>query len=199
MSPQSCQSWEVEQKYVVADPASLQARLNQLGFRLICTEQHEDIYWRHPVRNFRQTDEAFRLRRVDDQLKVTYKGPREQAVVKIREEIELTLLAEDLQAWKRLLSQLGFTAIDPICKVRQLYQCLDRSQAASPSASDAVLVVALDNVDRLGSFAEIEMIITDRSQMEAARQSIARLAGQLELSQIQPLSYLAMILRESEG
>jgi adenylate cyclase class 2 len=60
-------------------------------------------------------------------------------------------------------------------------------------------VVALDNVDRLGSFAEIEMIITDRSQMEAARQSIARLAGQLELSQIQPLSYLAMILRESEG
>ena len=33
------------------------------------------VYFRHPSRDFQQTHEAFRLRRYDDEVFITYKGP----------------------------------------------------------------------------------------------------------------------------
>ncbi len=47
------EAWEVEQKYVVRDRLSLLEELDAAGFRLINQEQHQDLYLRHPSRDFR--------------------------------------------------------------------------------------------------------------------------------------------------
>ena len=50
-----------------------------------------DQYFAHPARDFAQTDEALRLRRVGKQNFITYKGSKIDATTKTRREIELPL------------------------------------------------------------------------------------------------------------
>ncbi len=77
-------SWEVEQKYRVQDPPQLIRNLATMGFSERVVELHEDTYLRHPCRDFRATDEAFRVRVVNETCCLTYKGPREPGIVKTR-------------------------------------------------------------------------------------------------------------------
>ncbi len=53
--------------------------------------------------------------------------------------------------------------------------------------------VSLDEVDRLGSFLELELLADD-DQLDAARECLASLAGQLALSGSERRSYLELVL-----
>ena len=55
-------SIEVEQKFPVADLAQIAARLTALGAPPGEPGCEEDCYYRHPARDFAQTDEALRIR-----------------------------------------------------------------------------------------------------------------------------------------
>ena len=72
----------------------------------------EDIYLSHPSRDFRVTNEALRIRRIGDENRITYKGPRLSGPTKTREEIEISLDHGQVafEQLLRLLENLGFSA-----------------------------------------------------------------------------------------
>jgi len=83
-----------------------------------------DTYFQHPCRDFRESDEALRLRLrfSDGELKavLTYKGPKKlDGVVKSREEIEVE--ASDYSSLVELLKRLGFTEVSTFTKIRDVY------------------------------------------------------------------------------
>jgi adenylate cyclase class 2 len=192
-------SWEVEQKYVVSDSSNLLARLATAGFTCVRTEEHTDVYFRHPCRDFRLTDEAFRLRQVGHEGCVTYKGKRLPGVIKTRREIELTVGQADWQQWHEMLELLGFEPLPAVRKQRQVYlpgEAMPQDGVAEQLEKTAMngIQVLLDEVQQLGSFAEIELIVTEAERMDAAHRQIAELARQLGLNQVQPKSYLSQLL-----
>ncbi|MEM8734576.1 MAG: class IV adenylate cyclase [Planctomycetota bacterium] len=180
--------WEVEQKYVLHDEET-PSRLVEAGFELCKTEKHSDQYFRHPCRDFRETDEAFRLRTVNDDLLVTYKGKHLDRQVKVRPEIELALVPEEREQWMHMLTQLGFEPLPEVKKVREIY----RRPESDPDTGETV---TMDQVDELGLFAEVEVVVEGAQGIEAAESRVQMLAERLGLQEIQPLSYLAQLLRK---
>lgn len=181
-------SWEVEKKFHVDNVEALRQRLSQFGFMQGEREQHRDTYFRHPCRDLRATDEAFRLRMVNSEACITYKGPRlkSSSEVKTRTEIELNVDASENEQWRMMLQHLGFAAVPTVEKTRQLYTSLDEAWNS--------VIVALDCVEQLGDFAEIEILVTDDTQLGAAQATINHLGEQLGLSRPQSRSYLSLLL-----
>lgn len=184
-------NWEVEQKYVLQDRGSFLSRLDELGFKQDCVQQHSDIYFRHPCRDFRKTDEAFRLRQLDEQTFVTYKGKRTDAAVKTRPEIELTLVSAEYDQWTQLLGHLGFEPLPAVRKMRHVFKHADNS---TNTLEYEGFVVTLDEVEQLGQFAELELIVSRSAELDEAHMRIEQLAKRLDLIDVQPLSYLAQLL-----
>jgi hypothetical protein len=86
---------------------------DRLGGRSADTVTQVDQYFNHPARDFAQTDEALRLRRVGEVNFITYKGPKLDAITKSRHEIELPLPSGDAAAtgFAELLTTLGFQPV----------------------------------------------------------------------------------------
>ncbi|MEQ1826458.1 MAG: CYTH domain-containing protein, partial [Pirellula sp.] len=91
------QSLEAECKYRARDLAVTRQALIALSAEFVCREEQCDTYLRHPSRNFRETDEALRIREIDGKPFVTYKGPRLAGPIRIRPEIELPLAPGTVQ------------------------------------------------------------------------------------------------------
>ena len=84
-------SMEAECKFRVSNVDETRASLERVGAVFLKREEHRDTYLRHPCRDFRSTDEALRIREIDGQPFITYKGPRLAGPIKIRPEIELPM------------------------------------------------------------------------------------------------------------
>ncbi len=186
--------WEVEQKYEVDDLPGLRDRLAAGGFISIGSENNSDIYFRHPCRDLKATDEAFRLRSLNDSSCVTYKGKRRAGAVKTRPEIELSVSHADRENWLTMFTQLGFTPLPAVVKCRETFvkSTIDLSEVAAAQAT--TLRVTIDDVEQLGSFAEIELIVSAESELQPAAERIEQVAKQLGLRNVQPRSYVAMLL-----
>jgi adenylate cyclase, class 2 len=184
MSPKT---WEVELKFHVDEPNALERNLISNRFAMVELQQHIDVYLRHPCRDFAQTDEAFRIRRVNQQACLTYKGPRDAGVVKTREELELSIESDDLDQWLLMMSKLGFQQVVPVRKSRRVFQC-------DSSIEFSGIHVTIDCVEQLGNFSEIEIVVSDASAVKAAEQRVLALAKLLGLEKRQPRSYLSMLL-----
>ena len=94
--------YEVEQKFQISDSPKLEAQLLGIGAAPFLQIEQVDTYFAHPARDFGQTDEAFRLRRIGEKNYVTYKGPKIDATTKTRQEMERvaspkTFLRSDFQ------------------------------------------------------------------------------------------------------
>ncbi len=184
------QPLEAECKFVAPDPERTRARIIELGGVFQKMEQHVDTYLRHPCRDFRATDEALRIRQIDDESFVTYKGKRLDGPIKIRPEIELPLTENTTDSWLQIWENLGFEKLKQVKKTRESFQ-LDRSSG--------LITVTLDRVSGLGHFVEIERVLSDKSQIEAAQREILGLAEELYLGTIEKRSYLSMILGQTES
>jgi adenylate cyclase, class 2 len=182
-------NWEVEQKYIVENVESLIECLKQSQACEVGIEQHIDTYMRHPCRDFKATDEAFRLRQFNDEACVTYKGKRLPGPVKTRPEIELSIHRDEVPRWLEMLQQLGFQPLRQVKKRRRIFKY------EGPRAD---LTIAVDQVDELGDFAEIELIIQEGDQLESARARIETIARELGLGVVQPRSYLSLLLLKYE-
>ncbi len=68
---------EVELKFAIADGPALLSTLHEIGATFVGQEQHADTYYAHPCRDFVQTGEALRIRKVDGVAHVTFKGPKQ--------------------------------------------------------------------------------------------------------------------------
>jgi adenylate cyclase class 2 len=178
--------WEVEQKFVVSDVQQLLDRLGERKAVEMKTELHVDTYLAHPCRDFRVTDEAFRLRQYNSQACVTYKGKRLPGNVKTRPEIELPIGQADIPQWLEMMQLLGFQPKPEVRKTRRVF--------ALAVSGNPPFTVALDEVASLGTFAEIELIVDDIGMLDEARSRVESLSKLLGLTEIQPRSYLSMLL-----
>jgi adenylate cyclase, class 2 len=182
-------SYEVEQKFPVPHLSAIEGRLSALGVPISGPKPEVDLYFAHPVRDFKTTDEAVRLRRKGAANCITYKGPKIDATTKTRREIELPLAPgeESLAAWTALLEVLGFRRVAEVCKSRR--------KAHVPWQGRQV-EASLDEVQGLGTFVELELVV-DADGIEPAKACIASLAESLGLSGSERRSYLQLLSERS--
>jgi len=181
--------YEVEQKFALADPADMQAKLVALGAQAAGQCDQVDCYFSHPARDFAQTDEALRIRRVDGQSLVTYKGPKIDRETKTRHEIELALPAGATTAddFAGLFEALGFAPVAEVRKHRRTFHLTWQGQSVE---------AALDEVADLGHFVELEISASEQT-VDTARGALVSLAARLELGTSERRSYLELLLGAS--
>jgi adenylate cyclase class 2 len=90
----------------------------------------------------------------------------------------------------RLFELLGFRAVAVVGKKRSEYH-LDYEGRP--------MVVALDLADGLGTFAEVETLVEAESDLHEGQKAVLALAGDLGLSEVEPRSYLRMVLEATSG
>ncbi len=122
-------------------------KAEELGAKFIKSERQEDTYYAHPCRDFKNTDEALRIRKTDFS-SITYKGPKRKGDLKMREEIEFDVGEEA----GILLERIGFKKSFTVTKKRQVYEL------------DGV-IICCDVVEGLGEYVELEA----KSQDDAAK------------------------------
>src|ERR1700677_1246186 len=101
---------EVEMKFAVADFGPIEQRLQAWQAPGDDAIDEADHYFNAPDRDFAQTDEAFRLRRIGPANFLTYKGPKRPSGVKKRTELEIGLRdgPEAAEQIVQLLTFLGY-------------------------------------------------------------------------------------------
>jgi len=180
---------EVEQKFHARHTAELLHRLKRLDARFGEPMEQVDQYFSHPCRDFAETDEALRLRRIDARNFVTYKGPKLDTKTKTRHELEFPLVSGEQSAddFCELLAALGFSRVLEVRKRRQLAMLKWQGHDVE---------VALDEVEGLGQFVELEFIADAENRADALEQ-IAPLAAELGLEAVERRSYLELLLEGS--
>jgi adenylate cyclase class 2 len=186
--------YEVELKFRVADLPAVEGKLTALGACFAAPIEQIDRYFAHPARDFVQTDEALRLRRVGDEIAITWKGPRLAGGGKTRREIELPLetvsradsagASPTLDRWTELLESLGFRRVREVAK---------RRRTARLAWQGGEVEIALDRVAGLGDYLELELLAT-ADEVPAAQARIEALASEIGCGPHEPRSYLEMVL-----
>jgi adenylate cyclase class 2 len=182
--------FEVEQKFALDNPAAVERKLAELGAIEIEAIEQVDRYFNHPARDFARTDEALRLRRVGESNFVTYKGPKLDATTKTRRELELPLHSGEQAAseFAELLLALGFRSVADVRKHRRQLKLAWQQRE---------IEIALDTVDGVGNFVELELIV-DETETAAAKACIASLAAKLGLTKNERRSYLELLFEKQK-
>ncbi|NJE75627.1 class IV adenylate cyclase [Thermococcus sp. ES12] len=159
------------------------------NFKLIRKEYHEDTYFRHPCRDFAETDEALRIRirRFNGHFEafLTYKGPKIDRNSKTREEIEVPISDPDKHT--EILRSLGFEEVLTIEKTREKYYV------------DKGIIIDLDEVNGLGKFIEIEALADREEIVEETVKILHEILESLGVERFERRSYLELMLeREVE-
>ena len=189
---------EIELKYHVKDRATLVARLLKLNAIAGDIESHEDTYFQHPCRDFAVTTEALRIRKINGCPLITYKGAKRTIEsdsgggIKLRQELEWSLAPGDPDGtlMHEMLERLGFSLVAVVRKQRQPFKVV---------FGGTEVTVAIDTVPGIGDLAEIEVLADDKPSQELAVRVITQLATQLEVTDIEPRSYLRMALERDES
>ena len=110
--------------------------------------------------------------------------------MKTRHEIELPLAAgaERSNDYGTLLQALGFRRVAQVCKVRTPFQL---------SWQGELIAGAIDQVDGVGLFVELEMMANE-GQLQHAEACIVALTADLALGPAERQSYLELLLANQE-
>lgn len=175
---------EVELKVKIPSLDPVRAALVSRNAVFLGRVHEHDIYYNAPHRDFGLTDEAVRVRYTDDHAVVTYKGPKiKKYGLKAREELNFGV--ESGRDFEIMLERLGFTKTTEVNKWRETY----RSDGAT---------ISLDNVDELGTFAEIEIIIENEDTNPT--ELIGKIAKEIGAEGEAILaSYLELLLAKRSG
>ena len=134
------------------------AALEDCGAEFGTPVTQRDTYLAHPQRDFAATDEALRVRLIEDgrgpdtaRGRVTYKGPRLAGGVKSREEVELPLAPGRDAAAKMVavFERLGFEPVLEVVKTRR---------TLSVTSGGREIEVVRDSVEGLGEYLELETL-----------------------------------------
>ncbi|MBQ9156441.1 MAG: class IV adenylate cyclase [Eubacterium sp.] len=177
---------EVEIKLPLKSLPAAERALVKMNFKTGDVVEESDIYFNNPSHDFRKTDEALRIRTSENLTRnraetvITYKGPKLDSVSMTRKELETTVGDPDIM--KELLISLGYEELAPVIKLRMYYHRDD-------------IHACLDQVRDLGSFLELEILVEDESQKEAALKRIEAILIDLgySLSDTTRYSYLYML------
>lgn len=181
-------SYEVELKFALADGGDLRRRLQLLDAKDAGTFEQQDRYFNHPVRDFRQTDEALRLREYGGERCITYKGPKIDQETKTRREIEIGFGDEvrSLEQFAEMLTLLGFRESGTVRKRRERFTLIYQGLAVEAT---------IDSVQGLGEYVELEASASD-GDVESVRQTLLLLAEHLQLSGSERRSYLELLQQQ---
>ncbi len=183
--------YEVELKYRCDDVDRVRDLLFAFGAVPSETVEQVDRYYRHPVRDFAQTDEAFRLRRVGPWNVMTYKGPKVDATTKTRFEREVALADGEaaFQAADDIVQRLGFQTVAAVHKRRQTLTLM---------RDEIAIEAALDDVTDVGAFVELEASVDaadqDAAALADAKRVLIGLATELGLQDAERRSYHELLL-----
>lgn len=192
---------ELKAQYDSSKRPDLEQYLKEQGFQEVCSFNQQDEYFNHPERDFRTTDEALRLRREqhDDAVHccLTYKGPNASGIGQSRRELETRV--KDEQKMRQILQTLGFHSVAEVKKRRKEYKKED-------------LTVCLDELDGLGSYIELEIVLPENDKMLASpsgtdnRDSntedwLRELLSELSFIRpvVEPLTYLELVMGHCAG
>ncbi len=142
---------EIELKFPVADPQTLQSKLPNLGFQLITPRTYEhNTLFDTPVRDLRAKRQILRLREYGGIHTLTHKriddSNADSSRYKIRIETETTV--SDPQALAEIFLQLGYQPAFIYEKYRTEYSIFDAATNATPH-------LVLDETP-IGTYAELE-------------------------------------------
>lgn len=170
---------EVEVK-VRKNHEKVRSILKKIGAAKIRVEIQSDTYFAAPHRDFAKTDEALRIRSLDGQAMLTYKGPKLDGVSKTREELETPV---DEVTITRILHALGFSESGIIRKIREVFRVGE-------------VTICLDAVEGLGEFLEVEIVAENKKDLAVSREKLFELLKQFGVEEKDSIrtSYLEMIL-----
>jgi len=151
-------------------------RIAALGATSIGVENHLDLYFNSPLRDFKKSDEALRIRIKEDGARLTYKGPKLDQQTKSRR--ELTIRIDDPTQMRDILSLLGFVLSAEVRKRRTKY-------------SYQGMVIALDEVEGLGTFLEVEA--QAEANWENEKDRVLSVLKRLELEHTIRRSYIELL------
>ncbi|RAW44850.1 class IV adenylate cyclase [Halorubrum sp. 48-1-W] len=203
--------YEVEIK-VPADLETVRSRLREGGADPGAVRRQRDVYYDAPHREFAETDEALRIRRettddreattddreatTDDRgattddasdagesVRLTYKGPLVDDGSKTRSEHETGV--EDGEELAGVLDGLGFEPAATVEKRREYWRFEG-------------FTVALDSVDRVGEFVEIERAVDAEDAIDPTREAAIETLRTLGIDADDQVrtSYLGLLLAE---
>ncbi len=177
--------WKWSKNIVLPAHEEIVLALHRLGACEHPMEFQSDRYLRHPCRDFATTGEAFPLASGQrpaggDLQRASLDRPdedadrdRDWAGARHRTRMGTNCgPSSDSGGARSAKAKAGFLSEDP------------------PNT----LHIALDNVEALGLFVEIEVMVHDRSRLEEAQAQIASLASKLHLTEVEPRSYLRQLL-----
>ncbi|MDD2756311.1 MAG: class IV adenylate cyclase [Methanothrix sp.] len=157
-------------------PEDMAERIAALGATLLVVENHHDLYFNSSQRDFRFSDEALRIRIKEEGARLTYKGPKLDQTTKSR--LERTVKIDDPKQMEQILSSLGFVLSAQVRKKRTKY-------------SYEGLVLALDEVEGLGSFVEVEA--EGEGDYEEQKRKVLSIMSKLGLHESIRSSYLELL------
>ena len=174
--------YEVESKNRVESIDRIKQILEENNAGYLGVSMQDDMYYNSLIRDYAKTDEALRIRNTGDSAELTYKGPKvKTSGVKAREEYNVTVSsAADME---NILTKTGFFVSRGVKKRREEYSFMGAT-------------VALDIVEGLGHFVEIEIISEDKDSAAGKIKEIKKFLD-IEGESIST-SYLEMII-EKEG
>lgn len=181
---------EVEIKLPIKDKEKLHRDLCSLGFKTGELVKESDIYFNNDGYDLKKQDKALRIRyciHLKKQISscvLTYKGPKLDTISMTRKEIEMDI--SDFDKCLQILEGIGYKPLCPVHKVRQYYH-------------KQSITACLDQVEALGDFLELEIIISDESKREQTLEKLKEVLEVLgyKISETTRKSYLSM-LQEKE-
>jgi adenylate cyclase class 2 len=174
---------EVEVKAQVNEFESIREKLDEMGALKIKIERQEDTYFNAPHRDFAETDEALRIRKIPDgenaQIFITYKGSKIDSTSKTRQEFEVGV--GDAEITAHIFESLGFRVVQTVVKDREIYHLKD-------------FVITLDSVHNVGTYMEIETDLEDGKDFQEALDNIFELYKLMGITEgFERRSYLELL------
>lgn len=182
---------EVEVKVAVNDKKQLEEQLLKIGFEKGDSLKESDYYFDNEGNHIRKNDTALRVRNCENMTTnksesfLTFKGPKMDKVSMTRKELETKI--ENAEIGIEILKSLGYTQIYPVVKQRQYFY---RGQVTA----------CVDQVEGLGDFLELEVIVKQESEKETALERVMFLFEELGYPREVLLrrSYLSMLQDKEE-
>lgn len=189
---------EVEVKLPLHRRDNAENELLRLGFIPGDLLRETDIYYNSEYHDFMKFDEALRIRRCENMTKatvsavLTYKGPKIDSVSMTRKEVETRI--EDPVTMQEILLALGYREMIPVRKIRKYYS-MDIEGYSDYGDVSWTVHACLDQVEGLGAFLELEMLIEREEDCQDALDRIEWILRELgySLTDTTRDSYLCML------
>jgi len=193
---------EVEIKVKISDPNLMRKKFEENNGIYKLSLNHEDTYFNMPkgLRDFRQTDEALRLRKSiefnrDIKAKtqkinnyITYKGKKIDKITKTREEIEVKIT--EIEDMKNILKFLGFREVFTVVKKRELYDFI---------FNDTRIEALIDYIPVLEQhFVEVELITESYETVDENKEILFKFLSIFGIKKQESIrkSYLELIINK---